>query len=143
MYFPYLSFLPIITGCLTPGILFGPRPSGKSRGAGPGSVAFVDNLAMGAFVNALLAMLAADAEKVLTCMPHYAFPEYQLLYFVCFSRMPVITYATLEARGQLMVSLVNSHTNATSIGWHLCENGLRFAPGLPPGWLYATCAFPE
>jgi len=32
-----------------------------------------------------------------------------------------------------MVSLVNSHTNATSIGWHLWEIDLRFAPGLPPG----------
>ena len=33
-----------------------------------------------------------------------------------------------------MVSLVNSHTNATRIGWHLWEIDLRFAPGLPPGW---------
>jgi len=33
-----------------------------------------------------------------------------------------------------MVSLVNSHTNATRIGWHLWVIGLRFAPGLPPGW---------
>ena len=32
-----------------------------------------------------------------------------------------------------MVSLVNSHTNATRIGWHLWEVDLRFAPGLPPG----------
>ena len=32
-----------------------------------------------------------------------------------------------------MVSLVNSHTNATRIGWHLWEIDLRFAPGLPPG----------
>ena len=33
-----------------------------------------------------------------------------------------------------MVSPVNSHTNATRIGWHLWEIDLRFAPGLPPGW---------
>ena len=33
-----------------------------------------------------------------------------------------------------MVSSVNSHTNATRIGWHLWEIDLRFAPGLPPGW---------
>jgi len=33
-----------------------------------------------------------------------------------------------------MVALVNSHTNATRIGWHLWEIDLRFAPGLPPGW---------
>ena len=36
---------------------------------------------------------------------------------------------------KLMVSSINSHTNATSIGWHLWEIDLRFAPGLPPGWL--------
>ena len=34
-----------------------------------------------------------------------------------------------------MVSLVNSHTNATRIGWHLWEIDLRFTPGLPPGWI--------
>ena len=33
-----------------------------------------------------------------------------------------------------MVSLVNSHTNATITRWHLWEIDLRFAPGLPPGW---------
>ena len=33
-----------------------------------------------------------------------------------------------------MVSLVNTHPNATRIGWHLWEIDLRFAPGLPPGW---------
>jgi len=33
-----------------------------------------------------------------------------------------------------MVSLVNSHTNATRIGWHLREIELRFAPGSPPWW---------
>ena len=44
-------------------------------------------------------------------------------------------------RGNSMVSSVNSHTNATRIGWHLWEIDLRFAPGLPeidlrfaPGW---------
>ena len=40
-----------------------------------------------------------------------------------------------QPRGKWMVSLVNSHTNATRIGWHLWEIDLRFAPGLPPGWL--------
>ena len=45
-----------------------------------------------------------------------------------------------QPRGKLMVSLVNSHTNATRIGWHLWEIDLRFAPGLPPGWfLIAPC----
>jgi len=38
-------------------------------------------------------------------------------------------------RGKSMVSLVNTHTNATRIGWHLWEIDLRFAPGLPPGEL--------
>ena len=33
-----------------------------------------------------------------------------------------------------MVSLVNSHTNATRIGWHLRKIDLRFTPGLRPGW---------
>ena len=33
-----------------------------------------------------------------------------------------------------MVSLVSSHTNATSKRWHLWEIDLRFASGLPPGW---------
>ena len=37
--------------------------------------------------------------------------------------------------GNLMVYLVNSQTNATRIGWHLWEIDLRFAPGLPPGWV--------
>ena len=36
--------------------------------------------------------------------------------------------------GKWMVSLVNSHTHATRIGWHLWEIDLKFAPGLPPGW---------
>ena len=39
-----------------------------------------------------------------------------------------------QLRGKLMVSLVNSHTHATRIGWHLREIDLRFAPGLPLGW---------
>ena len=38
-----------------------------------------------------------------------------------------------QPRGKPMVSLVNFHTNATRIGWHLREMDLRFAPGLPPG----------
>ena len=37
--------------------------------------------------------------------------------------------------GKLMVSLINSHANATKIGWHLWEIDSRCAPGLPPGWL--------
>ena len=37
--------------------------------------------------------------------------------------------------GKSMVSSVNSNTNATRIGWHLWEIALRFAPGLPPGWV--------
>jgi len=35
-----------------------------------------------------------------------------------------------------MVSSVNSHTNATRIGWHLWEIDLRFAPG---GEVSVTC----
>ena len=38
-----------------------------------------------------------------------------------------------QPRGKTMVSFVNSHTNATRIGWHPWEIDLRFAPGLPPG----------
>ena len=37
-----------------------------------------------------------------------------------------------------MVSLVNSHTNATRTGSHMWEIDLRFAPGLPPGWLHRS-----
>ena len=44
----------------------------------------------------------------------------------------------MQPRGKLFVSLVNSHTNATRIGWHLRETDLRFAPELPPGWLGST-----
>ena len=39
-----------------------------------------------------------------------------------------------QPRGKLMVSLVNSHTNATRIGRHRWEIDLKFAPGLPLGW---------
>ena len=42
-----------------------------------------------------------------------------------------------------MVSLVNSHTNATRIGWHLREIDLRFATGLPPGWLSYRREYPD
>ena len=44
-----------------------------------------------------------------------------------------------QPRGKWMVSLVNSHTNATSRRWHLWEIDLRFAPGLPPGRLRERC----
>ena len=37
-----------------------------------------------------------------------------------------------------MVSLVNSHANATSKRQHLWEIDLIFAPGLHPGWI-RTC----
>ena len=43
-----------------------------------------------------------------------------------------------QPRGKTIVSLVNSHTNATRIGWHLWEIDLRFAPGLPPGWTWSS-----
>jgi len=36
--------------------------------------------------------------------------------------------------GKSMVSLVNSHTNATRIGWNLWEIDLRFALNSNPGW---------
>jgi len=39
-----------------------------------------------------------------------------------------------------MVSLANSHTHATRIGWHLWEIDLRFATGLPPGWILCFLA---
>jgi len=39
-----------------------------------------------------------------------------------------------QPRGKWIVSLVNSHENATRIGWHLCEIDLRFAPELSPWW---------
>ena len=40
-----------------------------------------------------------------------------------------------QPRGKFMVSLVIFHTNATRIGWHLWEIDLRFATGLPSGWV--------
>ena len=40
-----------------------------------------------------------------------------------------------QPRGNWMVSLVNSHTNATSKRWHLWEIDLRFALNSTPGWL--------
>ena len=43
-----------------------------------------------------------------------------------------------QPRGKLMVSQVNSHTNATRIGWHMWEIDLRFAPRLP--LLQSACA---
>ena len=55
------------------------------------------------------------------------------------------TSVAWQPRGKWMVSLVNSHTNATRIGWHLWEIYLTFAPGLPPGWILRrdnlTCVF--
>ena len=39
-----------------------------------------------------------------------------------------------QPKDKLMISLVNSYTNATRIGWHLWEIDVRFGPGLPPGW---------
>ena len=39
-----------------------------------------------------------------------------------------------QPRGKWMVSLVNSHTNATSKRWHLWEIDLRFALNSTPGW---------
>ena len=42
-----------------------------------------------------------------------------------------------------MVSLVNSHTNATSKRWHLWEVDLRFAHGLPPGRYYRAPEYDE
>ena len=39
-----------------------------------------------------------------------------------------------------MVTLVNSHTNATSKRWHSCEIDLRFALKSTPGWLCKTCS---
>ena len=51
----------------------------------------------------------------------------------------VCLFSTLKAtQGQIDIVLVNSHTNATRIGWHLWEIGLGFAPGLPPRWLDVT-----
>ena len=33
-----------------------------------------------------------------------------------------------------MIYFVNSHTNATSKKWHLCEIHFRFPPNSTPGW---------
>jgi len=41
-----------------------------------------------------------------------------------------------QPRGKWMVSLVNSHTNATSKRWHLWEIDFRFALNSTPGWLH-------
>ena len=46
-----------------------------------------------------------------------------------------------QPRVKLMVSLVNSRTDATRIGWHLWEIDSRFFPGLLPVWLHALPAF--
>ena len=35
----------------------------------------------------------------------------------------------------MMVSLINSHTNATRLGWHIRETDWQFASGLPSGWV--------
>jgi len=45
-----------------------------------------------------------------------------------------ITPPRRQPRSKLIVSSVNSHTNATRIGWHTWEIDFRFAPGLHPGW---------
>ena len=39
-----------------------------------------------------------------------------------------------QPRGKIVVSLVNSHTNATRMGWHLWVINLIFVPWSPPGW---------
>jgi len=45
-----------------------------------------------------------------------------------------------QPRGKWMVSLVNSHTNATSKRWHLWEIDLRCAPTSTPGWVRVSNA---
>ena len=56
----------------------------------------------------------------------------------------VVSYPALEAtQGQIDGLSANSHTNATRIGCHLWEIDLRFAPGLPPGWLFCGEALGE
>ena len=40
-----------------------------------------------------------------------------------------------QPRGKWMVSLVNSHTNATSKRWHLWEIDFRFALNSTPVWV--------
>jgi len=44
-----------------------------------------------------------------------------------------------QPRGKWMVSLVNSHTNATSKKWHLWEIDLRFALNSTAGWCMHAC----
>ena len=44
-----------------------------------------------------------------------------------------------QPRGKWMVSLVNSHTNATSKRLHLWEIDLRFAVKSTPGWKKRAC----
>ena len=39
-----------------------------------------------------------------------------------------------QPMGKTIVSLVNSHANATSKRWHLWEIDLKFALELPSGW---------
>ena len=46
-----------------------------------------------------------------------------------------------QPRGKTMVYLVNSYTNATSNMQQLWEIQLRFAPGLPQGWIGCTDRF--
>ena len=40
-----------------------------------------------------------------------------------------------QPRGKWMISLVNSHTNATSQKWHLWALDLIFALNSTPGWV--------
>jgi len=40
--------------------------------------------------------------------------------------------------GKRVVSFADIHANATSKRWHLWEIDLRFAPGLPPGWVLGS-----
>ena len=47
----------------------------------------------------------------------------------------IVNLPWMQPRGDLMISVVSSNTNATRIGWHLWAIDLRFAPGLPPGWI--------
>ena len=43
-----------------------------------------------------------------------------------------------QIKGKWMVSLFNSHKNATSKRQYLWEIDLGFAPGFPPGWYAAA-----
>ena len=42
-----------------------------------------------------------------------------------------------------MVTLVNSHINATRIGLLMWEIDLRFASGIPPGWVVVKRSAPQ